>query len=346
VPTSVAAGQVIEFNAAGPFVVTSQGLNNPFYLAEYMTGGTLSPAGKSAMIGDPDYVNIIAGDQYLNSYTFFVDPTYPDESLVFTRARDSANNWGDINIDCVPAGAVNIGGGHSVLSGASWWTDIGSNGLYQYARLQLANTPGQNTTSYLPNGTCQAGVHTATSTAPFEVTVWGWGYGDRGTTNKPCISGGFHPACPVNGHTMFVSSGYAGGAAIRTSNTTVVVNSPPAFGNTAYFQIPFQSACGPLESPTWHNFWFQALVPTGTTLKFSAQTSATQSGLATAPVVPLGTQTTDTSGWVGIDVNLALMGAGLTSATYLLISVEFDTSMTAAPTLIAWKQDQDCVANQ
>jgi hypothetical protein len=51
-----------------------------------------------------------------------------------------------------------------VLTG---WQPIGNGGVYEYTRVDLVvNGMGQ--------GTCNNGVHSASSTAPFGLTVWGW----------------------------------------------------------------------------------------------------------------------------------------------------------------------------
>jgi hypothetical protein len=49
------------------------------------------------------------------------------------------------------------------------WTPIGTSGQYEYARIDLA-------VGGVGQGSCNNGVHTATSNAPFGLTVWGWDY--------------------------------------------------------------------------------------------------------------------------------------------------------------------------
>jgi hypothetical protein len=171
VPTSVNAGQLVELNAPGPFVVSSQGADHPFYFAQYMTGG----CGADDVVesdcplhgeGDPEFVNVITPSQFLPRYTFFTDPTYPETNLVVTRVRDTSSGvFPEVSLDCA-----------GVLSG---WQNVGSSGKYQFTRIDLStgNFQGQNG--------CNNGVHTivantpgtdaASVTAAFGATVWGWG---------------------------------------------------------------------------------------------------------------------------------------------------------------------------
>ncbi|MDF2692430.1 MAG: hypothetical protein K0S65_813, partial [Labilithrix sp.] len=78
-PVELAAGEVATF-AAGTgdaFVVRTQDVDHPVYLAAYMRSGS-DFGGK----GDPEFVNVVPVGQYLNKYSFYADPTYSDTSLV------------------------------------------------------------------------------------------------------------------------------------------------------------------------------------------------------------------------------------------------------------------------
>src|SRR5262249_13976636 len=90
-PTSLTSGQVVIFNAPGPFNVKSQDDKHPFSLAAHMSGG-MNAGGE----GDPEYVNIVAPKQYLNKYLFLTDPTYPTTNLVFVRQRAKDNSFKDV----------------------------------------------------------------------------------------------------------------------------------------------------------------------------------------------------------------------------------------------------------
>ncbi len=145
-PTTLSQGQLAMFDSTGPFIVASQDQNHPFYASAHMTGGS-NFNGE----GDPEFVNIIPTDQYLSSYTFFTDPTYPETNLVIVRAKGSAG-FEDVNLDCV-----------GVLGN---WLPIGN---YEYTRTDLVTGNFQGV-----NG-CANGSHFISSKAPFGVTVWGWG---------------------------------------------------------------------------------------------------------------------------------------------------------------------------
>ncbi|MFO0546887.1 MAG: IgGFc-binding protein [Polyangiaceae bacterium] len=146
-PTTVNLGDVYEFNATGPFNVTSQDVDHPFYLASYMTGGD-SFNGE----GDPEWVNVVPTAQYLNDYVFFTDPTYSETNLVVTRRPDKNGTYAEVNLDC----AGNLTG----------WQSVGN---YQYTRVDLVTGNFQNV------GNCSNGRHRMTSDLPFGLTVWGWG---------------------------------------------------------------------------------------------------------------------------------------------------------------------------
>ncbi len=161
-PTTIGARQMVQFDSTGPFVVSSQGEDHPFYFAQYMTGG--EPYDGE---GDPEFVNVITPSQYLPRYTFFTDPTYPETNLVVTRVKDTASGaFPEVSLDCA-----------GVLSG---FQPVGSSGKYEFTRIDLSsgNFQGQNG--------CNNGVHTMQARFPgvdaaggptpfFGVTVWGWG---------------------------------------------------------------------------------------------------------------------------------------------------------------------------
>ncbi|MBL9102946.1 MAG: IgGFc-binding protein [Myxococcales bacterium] len=154
-PNVINLGQVAEFNAAGPFIVTSQDADHPFYLAGYMTGGQAFQGR-----GDPEWVNVVPPAQYLDKYVFFTDPTYPETSLVVVRNKvDGA--FADVTLGCA-----------GVLGG---WTAIGAD--HEYTRVDLVTGNFQNV------GGCSNGRHEMSSDNPFGVTVWGWG--SMATGNSP-----------------------------------------------------------------------------------------------------------------------------------------------------------------
>jgi hypothetical protein len=146
-PDTLELGQLADFNAAGPFVVSSQDAEHPFYASAFMTGG--APFNGA---GDPDWVNLIPVDQYQQRYVFFTDPTYSETELVVVR-RAVDGEFADVNLDC--AGTLLA------------WKDLGD-GL-QWTRIQLV------TGNFKKVGACSAGRREMSSANPFGVTVWGWG---------------------------------------------------------------------------------------------------------------------------------------------------------------------------
>jgi len=146
-PDTLGLGQVAEFTSPGPFLVESQDLDHPFYLAAYMTGGDQYNGA-----GDPEWVNVIPTAQYLREYVLFTDPTYPETSLVVVRNREDGA-FADVKLGC----AGNIGG----------WQPLGPD--QEWTRVDLVTGNFQNV------GNCSNGRHEMSSASPFGVTVWGWG---------------------------------------------------------------------------------------------------------------------------------------------------------------------------
>ena len=166
-PTTLALGQVAEFNAPGPFTVTSQDADHPFYMSAHMTGCFAVSANSGDCRGDPEFVNIIPPEQYLSSYTFFTDPTYPETNLVLVREKKNGT-FADVNVDC--AGTV------------SGWTAIDASDTIEYTRLDLVTGNFQSV-----NG-CNNGLHVATSAQPFGLVVWGWGSAATGSFFSNAVS--------------------------------------------------------------------------------------------------------------------------------------------------------------
>jgi hypothetical protein len=197
-PTTLSSGQMVEFASGGPFVVSSQDSNHPFYMAQYMTGctaywGSYSPDCR----GDPEFVNIIPAQQYLNSYVLFTDPTYPETELVIIREKGTSG-FQDVTLDCV-----------GTLTG---WQPVGSSGTYEYVRADLV------TGNFTKVGTCDNGRHTMSSNGAFGVTVWGWG---------SIATGGQYRCTPCSGfYSQAVSYAYPAGASVQPINSVVIVPTP------------------------------------------------------------------------------------------------------------------------
>ncbi|MBL9105029.1 MAG: IgGFc-binding protein [Myxococcales bacterium] len=147
-PDTLERGQLAEFATAGPFLVTSQDSEHPFYASAFMTGG--APFNGA---GDPDWVNLIPVEQYQDHYVFFTDPTYSETELVVVRSAVDGK-FADVNLDCAATPLVA-------------WKSLGD-GL-EWTRVQLV------TGNFKKVGNCANGRREMTSDNPFGVTVWGWG---------------------------------------------------------------------------------------------------------------------------------------------------------------------------
>lgn len=149
-PATLDRGEVAEFVTGTPFVVRSQDEDHPFMLHTYMSGSTWNLIGKSGY-GDADFVISVPPDQYLESYVFYTDPSYPSTNLVVVRVPENGA-FADVDLDC-----------YGALDG---WQPVGP---YEWTRVDLM------TGNYEPVGGCATGVHTISSAAPFGLWVWGWG---------------------------------------------------------------------------------------------------------------------------------------------------------------------------
>ncbi len=150
-PATIDQGQVVEFQSTGPFTVTSQDDEHPFYVGQYMSGCSVTSGSRpgGGCLGDEEFVNLIPPAQWLSSYVFFTDPSYTTTNLVVTRKK-GPNGFGEVTIDCL--GAI------------TGWKPVGGT-EYETTNVDLQRGS--------PVGTCTNGRHTATSDGAFTITVWG-----------------------------------------------------------------------------------------------------------------------------------------------------------------------------
>jgi hypothetical protein len=189
-PASLNVGQMVEFRAREAFVVTSQDDGHPFYVASYMSGceDARGSTPTDDCRGDPEFVNVVPASQYLSSYTFFTDPTYPETNLVFVRGKGSDSKFHDVTLDCA-----------GVLSN---WTPIAGTD-FEWTHVDLVRG------NFQKQGNCDNGLHESKSDSPFGLTVWGWGSAASGTF-----------------FSQAVSYGYPAGASVMPINTVVVAPVP------------------------------------------------------------------------------------------------------------------------
>lgn len=151
--TTLSAGQTVDFEASGSFVVKSQDANHPFYVGQTMGGsGLLGAVPGISPLGDDDFVNVLPPAQFLAKYVFFTDPSYKTTTLTVVR-RKAGSSFKDVKLACLTA----------PISG---WKPVGGSGDYEFAHVTLVSD-GQG------QGGCKNGPQVAESTGPFGVTVWG-----------------------------------------------------------------------------------------------------------------------------------------------------------------------------
>ncbi len=154
-PTTLDEGEVLEFQSTSLFSVQSQDEDHPFSLSQYMSGSLQGPGctgGASCGIGDEEWVVVGPPQQFLDEYSFFVDPTYATTNLVVTRiAQDGA--FQPVTIDC--------------MGPIDGWQPVGTAGDYEVAHVNLF----LGGTGAVP--ACETSQQRASSEGNFGITVWG-----------------------------------------------------------------------------------------------------------------------------------------------------------------------------
>jgi hypothetical protein len=153
-PSSLANGQVADFVFSSAFVVASQDTQHPFYASTIMTSCGASATGGGSMCGDPEFINAVPPDEYMNQYTAFADPSYANATL--TLVQDKGGGYSDVTVDCLP-------GNKAIPT----WSEI------QGANVRYATVPLRQDGNAV--GACDAGVHVVSGHSPFGLTVWGVG---------------------------------------------------------------------------------------------------------------------------------------------------------------------------
>jgi hypothetical protein len=157
-PSTLAQGQLAEFETTVAFSVKSQDSKHPFYVGQHMTGSILVGPSRPATtgdvcpgyLGDEEFVNLVPPAQWLSKYVFFTDPTYTTTNLVLVRKKTSGG-FQSVMVDCV--------------GDVTGWQPVDSAGNYEVTNVDLVR--GQ------PNGSCTNGGHVASSSGPFGLVVWG-----------------------------------------------------------------------------------------------------------------------------------------------------------------------------
>jgi hypothetical protein len=156
-PSRLQAGESGNFYTDQLFVVRSQDSKHPFHASVYMTGSTWGNGTGNGTSGDPDFVNVPPGDQFLDHYVFFTDHTFASTTLTVVR-RKTAKGFMPVELGC--AGEIRD------------FQPVGTDGTYEFAWVTL--TDGFVGKTY-EKGTCGYGRQEARSDGPFAITVWGTG---------------------------------------------------------------------------------------------------------------------------------------------------------------------------
>jgi hypothetical protein len=163
-PSTVNLGAVADFESTVPFTVRSQDNDHVFYMTQMAPGCLVTDGSRPGItpgadtmfngqdcLGDEEFVDVLPPAQWLPEYVFFTDPTYGTTNVTVARSKASTG-WKDVTIDCI--GTV------------TGWQDVGTAGKYQVANVDLLRAT-------TPVGSCTNGGHSASSTAPFGLVVWG-----------------------------------------------------------------------------------------------------------------------------------------------------------------------------
>ena len=154
-PLKLEAGELALFTARtnDAFVVRSRDAEHPFYLGMHMTGCIPYDS-----MGDPEFVNVVPSGQYMSSYSFYADSTYPEHSLVIVRKK-THGDFKDVWLEC--AGDLPD------------WKPIDNAGQYEYRRVDLSRRfkPGDS----FGDKQCRTGLQRMRSEGAFSATLWGWG---------------------------------------------------------------------------------------------------------------------------------------------------------------------------
>ncbi len=151
-PLSLGAGEFYTFQSRAPLVVRSQDRQHPFYASTYMTGQDSVLQSAYNPVGDPEFLNLVPADQYLDRYVFFMDPSYRVSSLTVVRKR-GANGFAAVELDC--------------LGEIPGFSTVDPSETTQVAYVDMSGLGGQ---------ACGPGRHEVHSDQPFAVYVWGLGW--------------------------------------------------------------------------------------------------------------------------------------------------------------------------
>jgi hypothetical protein len=120
---------------------------------------------------------------------------------------------------------------------------------------------------------------------------------------------------------------------------------PPLMAQT--FSRDFQATCPPSTHVQWEFFEWQATIPVGTNITFTAQTAMTEAALGGMPMAGAGVAPTTTTTWTSDPNTVAWhldndLMPGEISQNWLRINMTFNPTATTSPVLEEWRQMYDC----
>lgn len=160
------------------------------------------------------------------------------------------------------------------------------------------------------------------------------------TSGSACKADG--ATCTSDAQCCNFASGSRCGSGVCAPAPPIVTFAPSSYSST------YVSTCKSGQSPVWRFFYWQANVPSGTSIGFTAATSP--DGTTYGGAVAVGTATTTTSTWTSGSqtVDDALRANGQISQKTLLVTATLspDSTKTVTPTLTNWQVTYDCVDSQ
>jgi hypothetical protein len=162
-------------------------------------------------------------------------------------------------------------------------------------------------------------------------------------------------ACAGEGAACDTSADCCGGLQCPDGGGVCIFEPIPIY-ESAIFDREYQAECDTGKHPVWRFFEWQATLPSGTEIEFSAETrDDVADDWVPAPAVSIGKATADTpvtdpETWDSDDetVDEALRSEGAVSGRYLRVTMIFrpDSTGLTRPTLHNWRQVYDCMPNE
>jgi hypothetical protein len=220
---------------------------------------------------------------------------------------------------------------------------------------------GRMISSNMHVDTARSGSGTSAGTFPTECNLGALG-------GSPVTGGFLSPNEAAFEYLMFVLSSCAVGGAPIAQSSPPPPPAPPALPPGISYTRDFHAVCPNSTLPVWQLFNWQAVVPAGTSIDFTAQVAPDLAGApgSYAPSTPfsIGSATSSTTAWTTQQYAQPPLTAGPAACTldqhltggngcpgpgnsssqeWLRITMTFNTAGALSPTLTNWEQLFDCV---